>query len=146
MSTQNDKAKLSLAGEFGVASELSKRGMNINITFGNAKATDIIICNLDVTPRSYKTIEVKTSRSPRFVTGFFQKYGDPHFIHPDYWVIVYVDKDLVSHYYILTHEEMGHVQMERNGMTVWETVPDGCDNVLLSHIAQFENQWNKINV
>lgn len=138
-----EKARLSIAGEYGVASELCKRGYDASLTFGNAKAVDIIITDLN-NCNLYKTIEVKTTRSNRFVTGFFQKYGDQNTKHPDYWVLVHIDKDNISHYYILTHQEMGLVQMQRNGMTAWGPIANGCDNVLLSHIQQYEDQWEKI--
>ena len=144
---QNTKVKLSryqlgMAGEYSVCAELLKRGFNVSITMGNAKATDVLVFQEDET---YKRIEVKTSRSTRFVTGFFQKYYDrlqSH--HPDFWVLCHIDADYVSHYYILTHEEMGHVQMERNKMDGWKKVEKGCDNVLLKHVEQYENQWDKI--
>ena len=58
-----------MAGEYGVCAELFKRGFDANITYGNMKATDIIILMPD---KTYRRIEVKTSRETRFVTGFFQ--------------------------------------------------------------------------
>jgi cytolysin (calcineurin-like family phosphatase) len=39
---------------------------------------------------------------------------------------------------------MGDVQMQRNGMNSWAQNQGGVDNVLLKHIVQFENQWDKI--
>ena len=135
------KQQLSMSGEYGVCSELCKRGLDVSLTMGNAKAIDIFVKGSNGT---YKTIEVKTSRSKRFVTGFFQKYGDKSKLHPDYWVLVHIDKNNISHYYILTHDEMGQVQMARNGMTEWGPVEGGVDNVLLANVAAFEDQWHKI--
>lgn len=132
-----------MAGEYGVASELCKRGYDASITFGNAKAIDVIITDLNKC-NHYITIEVKTSRSNRFVTGFFQKYGVQTTKHPDYWVLVHIDKNNISHHYILTHQEMGNIQMQRNGMTTWGPIVKGCDNILLSQIQQYMDQWNKI--
>ena len=106
---------------------------------GNAKATDLIIFQKD----SFKRIEVKTTRSTRFVTNFFQKYFDKIRLHPDFWILVHIDTDNVSHFYILTHEEMGEVQMKRNKMDRWEEIK-GCDNVLLRDIKPFEEKWDKI--
>lgn len=142
--TQSQKAKISIAGEYGVASELSKRGYNASITYGNAKAVDIIITGVNKGAKVFKTVEVKTSCTTRIVTNFFQKYGNKSVEHPDYWIIVHIDKNMVSHYYVLTHDEMGAVQMSRNSMTSWAPVPGGCDNVLLSHIRSYEGQWDKI--
>ena len=139
--TSGDKQKLSMAGEYGVCAELSKRGFDVSITMGNSKAVDIFV-HLD--DGSFKRIEVKTTRSNRFVTGFFQKYYDKsRNYHPDYWVLVFIDFENISHYYILSHEEMGRVQMEMNKMTEWKKVI-GCDNVKRSMVTQYENAWGKI--
>ena len=137
--SSTEKYKLSMAGEYGVCAELCKRGYDASITFGNMKATDIIILMPD---KTYRRIEVKTSRETRFVTGFFQKYFDKSRIHPDFWVLVQIDEENNSHYYILTHEEMGEVQMKRNEMDKWEKI-DGCDNVLLRDLDPFKEQWDK---
>ena len=139
---QKEKYRLSMVGEYGVCSELSKRGYDVSLTMGNAKAVDVFVFKQDNTCRR---IEVKTSRSTKFVTGFFRKYYDiSQSNHPDIWILVHIDTDNISHYYILTHQEMGDVQMQRNGQTQWQHNPNGVDNVLLKHIQQFEDQWNKI--
>lgn len=138
---QGKKLQLGMAGEYSVCAELLKRGHNASITMGNAKAVDIIIFTSDNT---YRRIEVKTSRNKRFVTGFFQKYYDKTLaLHPDFWVLVHLDEEFKSRYFILTHEEMGSVQMKRNEMDDWERIV-GCDNVLLKDIEQFEDKWEKI--
>lgn len=143
---QDEKSLLSITGEYGVCSELSKRGHHVSLTYGNAKATDIVIFSHNGTGKFCRTVEVKTSRDKKFVTGFFQKYGDKsNPIQPDYWVLVYIDADNVSHYYVLTHEEMGNAQMERNKMQTWEPVK-GVDNVLLKDVVTYENAWNKITL
>lgn len=136
--TQLRKQLLGMTGEYSVCAELLKRGYNASITMGNAKAVDIVVLMQDNT---YRRIEVKTSRNKRFVTGFFQKYYDINQSpRPDFWVLVHIDEDNKSHYYIMTHEEMGNVQMKRNKMNKWEKI-DGCDNVLLKDIEQFEDNW-----
>ncbi len=135
------KSQLSMAGEYGVCSELSKRGLDVALTMGNTKVVDVWVLRND---GSYVRVEVKTTKGNRFVTGFFQKYFDktnPN--HPDYWVLVYIDANNVSHYFVLTHQEMGDLQMHRNGMTGWHHVV-GVDNVLLSQVRPFEDQWHKI--
>ena len=137
---QTERFRLSMAGEYGVCAELSKRGYDVSITMGNAKAVDVYVFTGNVVRR----IEVKTTRSNKFVTGFFQKYFDPSQCHPDYWVLVHIDSQNISHFFILTHQEMGNVQMQRNGKNTWGPNPGGVDNVLLKHIVQFENMWSKI--
>ena len=140
---QSEKNSLNLAGEYGVCAELSKRGIPCSLTYGNAKAADVIVFGMHERKTCY-VVEVKTSKSTRFVTGFFQKYGDKNKQpHPDFWVIVYIDSDLVSHYHILTHEEMGVVQMKRNEMDNWEKI-EGCDNVLLCDLEPFKDKWDII--
>ncbi len=135
------KYLLSLTGEYAVCSELCKRGYDVSLTLGNAKAVDIMVFLPD---NSCRRIEVKTSQTGRFVTNFFQKYYNKTLNnHPDYWVLVYIDKDGNMHYYILTHEELGDIQMKRNGMSKWSKVV-GCDNVLLKDIAHCKNRWDKI--
>lgn len=129
-----------MAGEYGVCAELLKRGYDVSITMGNAKAVDVYV----FTENGVRKIEVKTTRSNKFVTGFFQKYFNPSQYHPDYWVLVHIDSQNISHFFILTHQEMGNVQMQRNGKKTWEPNPGGVDNVLLKHIVQFENKWSKI--
>ncbi len=142
---QTEKAFLSGAGEFGTLSELLKRNLNAHITLGNTKAMDILVSYPD---GAWKSIEVKTSRTTRFVTDYWQKYYDETREHPDYWVIVHIDTDNISHYYILSHDELGVIQAERNGRTVEECrmgcCSKGCDNVLRTHIADYENMWDKI--
>ena len=70
------KTNIGLAGEMRVCAEFLKRGYNASITYGNAKATDIILLGAG---GKYLRIEVKTSFNGRnFVTGYFQKYSQPH--------------------------------------------------------------------
>ena len=135
------KYHLGMAGEYAVCSELCKREFDVSITLGNAKAVDIMVFFPD---NSCRRIEVKTSQTTKFVTKFFQKYYDKTLNnHPDYWVLVHIDEDGQSHFYVLTHEELGEIQMKRNGMTEWEK-HDGCDNVLLRDIKHCEDRWDKI--
>ena len=139
---QSGKQLLGMTGEYSVCAELLKRGYNASITMGNAKAVDIVVLLQDNT---YRRIEVKTTQGTKFVTNFFQKkYFDPSQSHPDYWVLVHVDSNNNSRFFVLTHQEMGDVQMQRNGMNSWAQNQGGVDNVLLKHIIVFENQWDKI--
>ena len=140
---QETKYTLSLAGEFAVCAELLKRNLPCNLTFGNAKAADIILLGQGKERRAW-IVEVKTTNSNRFVTNFFQKYPTPQSDpHPDFWVLVRFDRDLASHYYVMTHSEMAKAQMVRNQMDKWASVV-GVDNVLLKHVVQHENRWDKI--
>jgi len=133
---------LSLAGEHAVCAELLKRRIPCTLTLGNAKAADVVVT---VPNGKTRIVEVKTSSSNRFVTGFFQKYPTPKTVpHPDFWVVVRIDKD--SHearFFVFTHSEMAKVQMRRNKMNRWARV-QGVDNILIEHVEPFENRWGKI--
>ncbi len=50
----------SLAGEFFVAAELVKRGLQTSVTFGNAKAIDLLTYNPNT--RQNFTVQVKSVR------------------------------------------------------------------------------------
>ena len=138
---QLDKHFLNLTGEYGVCSELAKRGITANLTLGNFKAVDVLFA--DLANKKIWTIEVKTTSSNRVVTGFFQKYHSKEVFGPNFWIIVKVEKNLISRYFILTHVEMGDIQAQRNGMKSWGKV-NGVDNILLNHINLYENKWKTI--
>ena len=136
-----EKHFLNLAGEFGVCAELFKRNIHANLTYGNHKATDIIV----ITNKQSFSIEVKTSMTNRIVTSFFQKFHTPEISHPDFWVIVHINaNNLQSEFYVLTHNEMAKEQMKRNGMTEWHKITGGVDNVLLSQLESYKNKWETI--
>ena len=140
--TSSEKHFLSLAGEYGVCSELAKREIRASITYGNQKSADIIITR----DKKAYVVEVKTSKTKRIVTGFFQKYHTPETPHPDFWVIVHINPDtLSSDFYVLTHEEMAKEQMIRNNMTTWEHI-NGVDNIMLSQLEEYKNKWETIAI
>lgn len=138
-----DKYTLGMAGEYAVCSELLRRGIDASITMGNAKATDVVVFCKTVNGNSYKKIEVKTTQTTKFVTNFFNKYYTPDLPHPDIWILVHIDRDLKARFFILTHEELASIQMERNNINIWQK-SEGCDNVLLKDIEPYENMWDKI--
>src|SRR5688572_30705610 len=59
-----DSQLSALAGELFVAAELLKRGYQTSITFGNAKAIDLLVHNPKI-DRTF-TVQVKTLRSPNY--------------------------------------------------------------------------------
>jgi hypothetical protein len=138
---QEEKHFLNLSGEYGVCAELAKRHINASLTYGNHKAADVILINPKT--RRALVVEVKTTKSKRIVTGFFQKYNTPETPHPDFWIIVHIDIENISNYYVLTHGDIANVQMKRNGMSTWESVK-GVDNILLENIKEYYNNWNII--
>lgn len=140
---QEEKHFLNLSGEYGVCAELAKQQINASLTYGNHKAADILVIN--PATRKALALEVKTTKSNRIVTGFFQKYKTAETPHPDFWVIVFIDKLNISNYYVLSHNEIAEIQMKRNGMTEWKHV-NGVDNILLESIKESQNNWDKIKI
>jgi len=152
------KYNLSLAAEYRVASELLIRGLNAYVTFGNAKAVDVVVWGQN---RQVKLIEVKASQRGRFVTCFYQKYKTPEQEHPNFWVFVDIRDDDGCRFFVLSHSELATVQANRNiarrvargtmvaGKNVtWnemhELVKNGVDNVLITDVKTYENKWKKI--
>ncbi|MBN1361109.1 MAG: hypothetical protein JW993_10970 [Sedimentisphaerales bacterium] len=159
-----DKYHLSLSGEYRVASELLKRGLNATVTFGHAKSADVVAYGPN---RRAAVIEVKTSQQKNFVTSFYNKFETPDDEHPDFWVFVQVNGDLergfAERFFILSHEELSVIQARRNRayrlrhgdvaddqQLSWEdhhrltNDNRGVDNVLLADVEDYEDAWAKI--
>jgi hypothetical protein len=157
-----DKYHLSLAGEYRVASEFLKRGLNATVTFGNAKSADVVAYGPN---RKAVVIEVKTSQQKNFVTGFYNKYATPEDEHPDFWVLVQTNADathgFTERFFILSHSELSIIQAERNRAYLirrgdvkedeqlsWEDhyrfSQKGVDNVLLADVEEYEDRWDRI--
>ena len=143
-----DKGQIGLAGEFRVASEILRRGHLANVTFGNAKATDIVVIG---SQNRFIRIEVKTSKNNRsFVTGYYPKYTSPKETQPDLWVLYLPNKGMSSdgdRFFLLTHSEIGELQLIVNKGVKTEK-GKGVDNiplkVLLEHRTDSENRWELI--
>jgi hypothetical protein len=142
--TTDEKHYLNLAGEYGVCSELAKRGIMANLTFGHHKAADVLVVNTN--SKKAVIVEVKTTRSNRVVTSFFQKYKTPTTAPaPDFWIIVQIGENNLSQFYILSHQEMAQAQMQRNKMSEWKEVKGGVDNILIEQLeSTYKNNWQKL--
>ena len=64
-STQSEKHRLGLTGEYLVAGELLRRGIDAAITYGNAKKADVVAFSEERLLR----IEVKTTSQIKWVLG-----------------------------------------------------------------------------
>lgn len=137
--THAEKQMLNTIGKFGVISELLKRNHSVSMHEGK-HCRDVVINSTNTNPLF---IKVKTSRTNRFVTNFWQRYSDPTRLHPDYWIIVHIDNSNISHYHIIPHNELGSIQKRANG-DAGSDVPHGCDNVTLKDISKYENRWDLI--
>ncbi len=146
-----DKYHLNLAGEFRTCAELLKRGIFATVTFGNMKGCDVVAVGPN---RRAAIIEVKTSQSTRFVTGFYQKFKTQDQEHPAFWVLYSMRRgngDFAERFFILTHQELALAQAARNGCDAQmsydmraKLVAQGVDNVLCKDLEQHEGAWDKI--
>ncbi len=93
-----DKAVLGIAGELAVASELCRRNIYAQLTFGNQKRTDLLVCHAG----GYARIEVKCKQgddwpnckgidsSDAFLV-FVDFAGKGETQRPDFYVLTYKD-------------------------------------------------------
>jgi hypothetical protein len=142
----SSKDNIGLAGEMRVASELLIRGYQASITFGNAKATDIVVLG---DKHQFIRVEVKTCNNRRrFVTGYYPKYTEPSSRRPDVWVFYLPCRDADSdrdRFFILTHKEAGELQLIVNGGKKTKK-GEGCDNIPVAMLNKkkdtLENRWS----
>src|SRR3989338_6268462 len=73
---KTDKARVSLAGEFAVLSQLALQGKDANMTLGNTKGVDILVSD-PITGKMLK-LEVKTNyrNEPRSEVARSEIFGD----------------------------------------------------------------------
>jgi hypothetical protein len=147
-----DKYYLSLAGEYRVCAEILKLGVFATVTYGNMKGTDIFAISKS---RQVAVVEVKASNSSRIVTGFYQKYKSEIMEHPMFWVLYSLTEDSEGQqkerFFVLSHNEMAEVQARRNHANELPPYEErvlraskGVDNVLIKHVEQYENAWEKM--
>lgn len=134
----SEKINLSAIGKYGTLSELLKR--NLSASFESNRDNNIIIKHAN---KSKSLAVVRTTRSERFVTHFFdERYHDKN--NPvSYWIFCRVDENNTSHYYILTHIEMGEIQTRLNN-NIHQVPSGGVDCVNLQFIEDHENRWDLI--
>jgi hypothetical protein len=145
-SAQNRKYRLSLSGEFLVAGELLRRGMQAAVTYGNAKKADVIAIHGD----KALFIEVKTTQQPRWIVG--QRAPEAS---DQIWVLVFLPEEDKSppEYYVLTGHELNAIlapidelYFERYLATHGEPYGDrpGVCNLHKNLVKQHNGAWNKI--
>jgi hypothetical protein len=93
--SKQDAQLTGMAGEFLTVGKLFKRGLQASVTFGNAKAVDVLAYN----PRNDKNYNVQV-KSLRKKNCFFLKKES---IHPDhiYMFIVLNDFDMAEEFFIV---------------------------------------------
>ncbi len=107
-SKRRDGQVSGLAGEFFVAAELLKRGLQTSLTFGNAKAIDILAYN-PKTERSF-TIQVKALRTKNYFPITYSKVSPNHI-----YVFVLLNKPGEAVRYFLVPGSVLVAEQERFG-------------------------------
>lgn len=98
-----DKNTTHLAGEFLVAGELSRRGLGVSVTFGNAKSVDVVAQSETTTYRVDAKALRSKSNCPISVAQIDRKI---------YYVFVYLDsiaairKNSAPEYFVVSGAEL----------------------------------------
>ena len=142
--TQQSKFCLGVAGEYAVCSELARRGLNIAMPPGGAKHVDVYAGSFEQ-PTQFVSIQIKATAGKKAVTRIFQAYRTARQRpRPDFWVVVQIGQDHPDRFFVFSHQEMGNAQKKLNHMTKCVDRSGGCDSILISRLAPFEDQWQKI--
>lgn len=123
-----------LAGELFVAAELLKRGIQTSITFGNAKAIDLLAHNPD-TGRNF-TVQVKAIRKKNVFPIAHNRINPAHV----YVFVVLNSPDEAVQYFIIPGTVLANEPMR---FTHWFNDPKfpGINWRVLKNEG-FENAWN----
>lgn len=124
-----------LAGELFVAAELLKRGLQTSVTFGNAKAIDLLAYN----PESKKTftVQVKAVRARNAFPISHARVEANHI-----YVFVILNKPNVAVRYFLVSGSVLANEPER--FTKWFTDPK-FPGIPPAALEPFENAWQIFN-
>jgi hypothetical protein len=79
--SSTEKYKLSMAGEYGVCAELSKRGFDASITFGNMKnislpGTKLVVKQESPNVHTYLLLAVLNSETKTYSFGYCKRNGE----------------------------------------------------------------------
>lgn len=124
-----------LAGELFVAAELLKRGLQTSITFGNAKAIDLLVHNPSI-GRTF-TVQVKALRSPNFFL-----IGHKSVRSSDIYVFVLLNKpDSAVNYYVVPGPVLAN-EPGRFGKYFLDIKMPGIHSKILQSMPEFVNGWH----
>jgi len=124
-----------LAGELFVAAELLKRGLQTSITFGNAKAIDLLVHNPAI--QHTFTVQVKALRSPNFFL-----IGHKTVRASDMYVFVLLNKpDTAVRYYVVPGAILA-AEPGRFGKFFLDNKMPGIHTKLLESMPEFVNGWH----
>jgi hypothetical protein len=111
---RGDRQMTALAGEFFVAAELTKRGLQTSVTFGNAKNIDLLAYN-PTTKRTF-AVQVKSLRSANF---FLIGHSDIE-RHAIYVFVLLNRVNEAVQYFVVSGEEL---YAEPGRFSHWFTAP-----------------------
>jgi len=143
------KENVNLAGEYAVASELFRRDILAQVTMGNRKKCDLLVCHEGTDKHSI--IEVKSKKEKEFlrikgVEGdnflvFVDFQNKTENERPDFYILnakdwrTYVEKYIVPQGHV-TIKEPGHYPQYSDGWT-------GA-NIKASQLFEHKEKWEKI--
>ena len=103
-----DKYSLGLAGEYAVASELCRRGMNANITLGNLKRTDLLAFTDE---GNVARIEVKSKQGREWASVKGIPKGNNFIVFVDYYNKTDMER---PDFYVLTPSDWRKCILRKN--------------------------------
>ena len=129
-----DRQLTGLAGEFFVAAELLKRGLQTSITLGTAKQIDLFAYN----PRIVQgfQIQVKTLRSKNYFPLDYKKVDYGHV----YVFVVLNKSDEEVEYYIVRGSTILENEEGKFDSTKWDVMP----GVKPKSLIEYKDQWYDI--
>jgi hypothetical protein len=147
VSEQEQKYHLSLAGEFFVAGELQRRRVSAAVTYGNAKAADVVAFSRD--GKRVVVIEVKSTSKDKWVVG-----GTVPRPSDQPWVFVKIPATQVDSpsFFVLKQSELHDLlapddEMYRSKYRAKHGVPftgKGVVSLKESMILHFKDKWDSI--
>lgn len=125
-----------LAGELFVAAELLKRGLQTSVTFGNAKAIDLLAFN-PATERSF-SVQVRAIRRPNVFPIAHHRVSPTHI-----YVFVVLNKPGVQvQYYVVPGAVLAG---DPDRFSKWFKDPK-FPGINVKHLRDFENCWEVFEV
>jgi len=130
--TRADGQLSGLSGEFFVAAELLKRGLQAAPTLGNAKSIDLFAFN--PTTRKQFTIQVKTLRAPNYFL-----IGASEILESQIYVFVLLNPDSAPPTYFIVPGETLASKSGEFGRYFHDVKMPG---IAVKHLRPFENNWD----
>ena len=124
-----------LAGELFVAAELLKRGFQTSITFGNAKAVDLLVHNPQIDHTF--TVQVKALRAPNYFL-----IGHRAVRPKEIYVFVLLNKPGVAVRYFVVPGAILAAEPSRFGKYFLDVKMPGIHSRTLENMPEFVDGWH----